>query len=136
MLWVRTLEHLEAQVLPRTEGAGPPFWAPDGRAIAFFAQGVLKKVDIFGGAPQTLCDAANGHGGTWNRDGIIVFAPAAAGPLLRVSAAGGVPVQLTQLDTSRDETAHRHPFFLPDGDHFLYTAVTTSLSSRASLSAR
>src|SRR5207245_8330573 len=83
----------------------------------------LKKVDVFGGRPQTLCDATQGSGGTWNRDGIIVFAPNQAGPLFRVSASGGVPARLTELDQSRHEVAHRQPFFLPDGRHFLYVAI-------------
>jgi Tol biopolymer transport system component len=41
-----------------------------------------------------------------------------------VSSAGGVPTPLTELDASQAEVAHRHPFFLPDGDHFLYTALS------------
>jgi dipeptidyl aminopeptidase/acylaminoacyl peptidase len=88
----------------------------------------LKKVDVSGAPPQTLCDASGTSGGTWNRDGLIVFAPTQNGPLFRVTAAGGVPVQVTQLDTSRQEIAHRHPYFLPDGLHFLLTVVTTRLT--------
>ena len=64
-----------------------------------------------------------GAGGTWNRDGVILFAPADGG-LFRVAAAGGEPVQVTALDQSRRDTAHRHPRFLPDGVHFLFTVFT------------
>ncbi len=123
VLWVRALENLVGQTLPRTEGAQHPFWSPDGRAIGFFADNKLKKVDLLGAPPQTLCDVSVGSGGTWNRDGVIVFG-SQLGPLFQVSASGGIPVQLTELDTSQTETVHRHPFFLPDGDHFLYTAVS------------
>lgn len=80
-------------------------------------------MDLLGAPPQNLGDAPNGIGGTWNRDGVIVFS--SNGLLFRVSAAGGVPVQITQLDQSRQEISHRHPFFLPDGKHFLYVAVSS-----------
>jgi hypothetical protein len=127
MLWLRALEHLNGQTLRGTElqTGGFPFWSPDGRFVGFFADGKLKKVDLQGAPPQTLGDAANGYGGTWNRDDVIVFAPNSGGPLFRVSAAGGVAAQLTELDKSRQETAHRHPHFLPDGRHFLYVAVSS-----------
>ena len=131
VLWVRALENLAGQTLPRTENASFPFWSPDGRAIAFFADGKLKKVDLLGAPPQVLCDAPYGGGGTWNSYGVIVFAPTQAGALSQVSAAGGIPVQLTELDASQGETAHRHPFFLPDGDYFLYTAVSSKQDQSA-----
>ena len=58
---------------------------------------------------------------TWSPTGTIVFG-AQEGPLRQVPAAGGTPQPLTQLDASRQETSHRHPYFLPDGRHFLYLA--------------
>jgi Tol biopolymer transport system component len=130
-LWVRALQNLDGQTLPRTDGAQFPFWSPDGRSIGFFADAKLKKVDLLGAPPQILCDAPVGGGGTWNRDGVIVFAPTQTGPLFQVSAAGGTPVQLTELDTSQGETTHRHPLFLPDADHFLYTAVSAKQDQSA-----
>ena len=123
-LWLRTLEHREGQFLTRAENASFPFWAPDGRTVGFFSDGKLKTIDLLGAPPAILCDAAEGHGGTWNAEGDILFAPTLNGPLFRVAAAGGTPVQVTQLDAAQGELAHRHPFFLPDGDHFLYTAVS------------
>ncbi len=123
VLWVRSLDSLSAQALPGTEGAlmqSHPFWSPDSRFIGFFAGGKLKKIDASGGPPQTLCDVGGPRGGTWNRDGVIVFAPVPFGPLYRVSAAGGEPTPVTALDQSDLETAHRWPYFLPDGRHFLY----------------
>lgn len=123
LLWVRPLDSLSAQALPGTEGAldaSSPFWSPDSRFIGFFANGKLKKVDASGAPPQILCDAADGRGGTWNGDGVILFAPDNSGPLYRVSAAGGEPLPLTALDQSRLESSHRWPYFLPDGRHFLY----------------
>src|SRR5439155_10045704 len=88
-LWVRPLDSLEAQALAGTEGATYPFWSPDGRFIGFFADRKLKKVSSSGGAVQTLCDALDGRGATWNQNGVIVFAPAPFGGLQQVSEAGG-----------------------------------------------
>jgi serine/threonine protein kinase/Tol biopolymer transport system component len=127
-LWVRSLSSLEARELPGTEQAAFPFWSPDSRFIGFFAAGKLKKVSLDGGPPVVLCDSVGGRGGTWNQNGVILFAPSLSG-LLRVSASGGTPVRVTKLDEQNRETGHRWPFFLPDGRHFFYTAVTGPLGS-------
>jgi Tol biopolymer transport system component len=121
-LWVRSLDTLAAQPLAGTEGAFQPFWSPDSRFIAFFEGGKLKKIEVSGGPPTALCDAPDPRNGTWNRNGVIVFGPSANSALARVSAAGGVPTTTTTL--GQDETVHVRPFFLPDGQHFLYRAAT------------
>jgi Tol biopolymer transport system component len=121
-LWVRSLDTLAAQPLAGTEGAFQPFWSPESRFIAFFAGGKLKKIEVSGGPPITLCDAPDPRNGTWNRDGIIVFGPTASSSLQRVSASGGVPTAATTL--GQGETVHVRPFFLPDSQHFLYRAST------------
>jgi Tol biopolymer transport system component len=128
------LDPLTAQPLPGTDKISrryprPVFWSPDGRYIGFFADSKLKKMEISGGPAQTLADVPTSHGGSWNREGVIVFSPGATGPLYRVSATGGEVTQLTTLDESRQETAHRWPYFLPDGRHFLYAYRTTENSS-------
>ncbi len=123
-LWIRSFDTLAAQPLAGTEGAFQPFWSPDSRFIGFFASGKLKKIEVSGGPPITLCDAPDPRNGTWNRDGVIVFGPEASSALERVSAAGGVPTPATTL--SQSETVHMRPFFLPDGQHFLYRASTGS----------
>jgi Tol biopolymer transport system component len=120
MLWVRPLDSLTAQALPGTEGADHPFWSPDSRFIGFFAQSKLKKIEIAGGPAQTVCEAADPRGGTWNRDGVIVFAPNSQDALYRVSSSGGGSTSVTTLDRSGQENAHRWPHFLPDGRHFIY----------------
>ena len=122
LLWVRALDSLTAQPLAGTEDSSFPFWSPDSRFIGFFSKGKLRKIEVTGGPAQTLCDAPDPRGGTWNADGVIVFAPKGADVLYRVAAAGGTPVPLTALDTSRKEISHYHPRFLPDGRHFLYLA--------------
>jgi serine/threonine protein kinase len=87
-LWLRALDALQAQPMPSTDDATYPFWSPDNRYIAFFAQGKLKKVAVTGGPAQTLCDAPDARGGSWNRDDVIVFSPGNNGMvgIQRVSA--------------------------------------------------
>jgi Tol biopolymer transport system component len=122
-IYVRSLANPDARALPGTDTATLPFWSPDGRSIAFFAKGKLFKVSLDGGAPIALCAAPDGRGGSWSADGTIVFAPNNQGPIARVSAGGGTPVDVTKVDASRGERGHRYPQFLPDGKHFLYVAV-------------
>jgi Tol biopolymer transport system component len=98
------------------------FWSPDSRSLGFFADGKLKKIEVAGGPAITLCDAPDARGGTWSRDGVIVFAPTNTSGLHRVSASGGVPAAVTTL--GEGETGHFQPSFLPDGRHFLYRAST------------
>ncbi|HWN98600.1 MAG TPA: protein kinase [Blastocatellia bacterium] len=124
LLWVRSLDGLSAQALVGTEAATYPFWSPDSRFLGFFAQGKLKRIDAAGGPPSTLCDAPQGRGGAWSRNGVIVFSPNPSSALHRVSALGGASSPVTTLDDTRGEGSHRLPTFLPDGDHFLYLGRT------------
>jgi serine/threonine protein kinase len=124
-LWVRPLGSLVAQALAETDGASYPFWSPDSRSVGFFAQGKLRRIDVAGGSPHVLCDAPAGRGGTWNQQGVIVFAPDVIGPLYQVSAAGGVPTPVSVVDTQGGMT-HRWPWFLPDGRDFLYVTCPFS----------
>src|SRR5467141_50450 len=126
VLWTYEIGGRQTNPLVGTQGASYPFWSPDGKFIGFFADGKLKKVDASGGQTQVLCDAPNGRGGAWNRDGVIVFTPDGVGGLSRVSSLGGSPVEMTKPDTSRFEWSHRWPVFLPDGKHFLYLAANFS----------
>jgi len=82
MLWVRPLDSLATRPLAGTEEASMPFWSPDSRSIGFFARGKLKRIDVAGGLPQPLADAPFGLGGTWSRDGVIVFSPKPGQPSL------------------------------------------------------
>jgi eukaryotic-like serine/threonine-protein kinase len=122
VLWIYELGEQQARKLSQTDGARFPFWSPDGKFLAFFADGKLKKLDVAGGPVQTICDAPSGRGGAWNSDGVIVFTP--EGGLLeglyRVPATGGTPKQISTPDTGRGENTNRWPEFLPDGKHFLY----------------
>jgi Tol biopolymer transport system component len=126
MLWVRSLDGLTSQPLTGTEGAFYPFWSPDSDALGFFAGGALKRIDVAGGSPVTLCETPRpsilAAGGAWSRDGVILFAQATAA-IYRVPAVGGTPTPATALDQQAGETQHWAPFFLPGGRHFLFFAV-------------
>ena len=125
-IWVRALDSSVAQELAGTESGGIPLWSPDSQWIAFFADGKLRRIPAGGGTVQVICDAPVGRGGSWNADGVIVFAPGITGTLQKVSAGGGTPTPVTQLDESTGEQTHRWPEFLPDGKHFLYLARQNS----------
>jgi Tol biopolymer transport system component len=119
-LWLRSLDNVTASPIEGTEGVRLPFWSPNSRSIGFFADSKLKRIDVAGGPPIELADAPNGIGGTWNRDGIIVFAPSQTSQLFQVSDSGtGEPVPVTLLDPPR-QTAHSFPQFLPNGRHLLF----------------
>jgi Tol biopolymer transport system component len=122
LLWLRPLDGAAAQPLAGTENGLFPFWSPDSRAIAFFADQKLKRVDAGGGSAIVVSDGVDGVGGSWGRAGVILVGQA-GGPLLQVPASGGSPKPVTRLDASLHETSHRYPFFLPDGRHFLYLAL-------------
>ena len=118
-LWLRPLDAATAQPLAGTEGAMYPFWSPDSRALGFFADSKLKRIDIRGGVPQTLASAPAGRGGTWNSDGLIVFTPSGLGALSRVQSSGGDVATVTHVDRPH-QASHLFPQFLPDGRRFLF----------------
>jgi len=125
-VWLRSMDSLAAQPLPGSE-TGPVlialFWSPDSRYVGFQAEGKLKKIDTAGGPAVTLCDVTGGNvaGASWSNDGVILFAQ--GGLLTRVSASGGTPSPVTARSGARGEGV-AYPWFLPDGQHFLYYRVS------------
>jgi Tol biopolymer transport system component len=120
VLWLRKFSEAQPKAIAGTEGATRPFWAPDGQSIAFFAGGRLKRVNLETGSVQEICAGDYGVGGTWNRDGTILFGRRFNEGLNRVNAAGGEPVAVTKIDPARRESGHLWPQFLSDGEHFVY----------------
>jgi serine/threonine-protein kinase len=119
-LFRRSLNDRGTSAIPGTEGGGSPTFSPDGRWVAFFADGKLKKVSMEGGTPETLCDASNAFGASWGPDDTIVFNPLTAEGLWRVPASGGVPQRLSVPRRSENHRGHHTPSFLPDGSGVLF----------------
>jgi eukaryotic-like serine/threonine-protein kinase len=120
-LLLQRLDQLTPKALAGTESAIFPFWSPDGRTLGFFADGKLRTIDVESGLLHVVAEAPNGRGGTWNRDGTIVFAPTTASGLERIPASGGTSVPVTRL--APGEASHRWPEFLPDGRRFLFRSA-------------
>jgi eukaryotic-like serine/threonine-protein kinase len=133
-IWIRRLDSLTPRELAGTENVTIMFWSPDSRYLAFFSgDHLLSKIAIAGGEPERICEVKAARGGTWNRDGVILLAPYSNGGIYRVSANGGEPVVIIPPDSAHGETGNRFPFFLPDGHHFLYTAVPAGVDGKFGL---
>jgi len=123
-IWLRPLESTVAKPIPGTDGAAYNFfWSPDSRHLAFVADDKLKKIAVSGGDAEVVCAVKTWRGGTWSPDGVMLIAPTSNGPIYRVPETGGEPQPVTTLDATRAETGHRFPQFLPDGRHFLFSAL-------------
>ena len=119
---LRSLDSLEMRRLPGTEDVRGQFWSSDGREIAFFSEGKLKRVGADGGPVQTICESSGAFSGAWSRQGTILFTQEFGAPIVAVHATGGTPRPVTALDSAKGEVAHFHPVFLPDDRHFLFVA--------------
>lgn len=127
-IWIRSLDQSLSHEVPNTGNVSMPFWSPDGASIGYFTQagvngvGKLMLLNLAGGLPRPVADSLTPRGGTWGADGTILYAPNISGGLWRVPASGGAAIAATHLESSRF-SSHRFPFFLPDGNHFLYLAI-------------
>jgi Tol biopolymer transport system component len=133
VIWLYEAGSQEVRVVPGTEGGIFPFWSPDGKSLGFFAAGKLKRLEIAGGPAQTLCDAPSGRGGTWNKDGVILFTPTGrlTSGLSRVAASGGTPTPIGGVFPGQGEASQRWPMFLPDGKHYLFLSATVTKRSES-----
>ena len=123
-LFLRSMSEFEAAIIPGTEGATALFFAPDSRWVGFYSNGYLHKVSLMGGAPQIICEAKFGHGGTWCDDNTIIFSDTYERGLYRVPVTGGTPEQLTaarKYSREGSEALHSFPYILPGGKEVLYT---------------
>ncbi|MGD8921871.1 MAG: hypothetical protein PVH24_01385, partial [Candidatus Zixiibacteriota bacterium] len=126
MIWIRPVNSLDAYPLAGTENSNRHFWSPDSRYIAFFSRNQLKKIPVAGGPAQLICEAKSGSDGTWGSAGIILFDGTSTDSIRQVSAAGGTVTAATVLNRKEGETYHAWPWFLPDGNHFLFLSPTDS----------
>jgi eukaryotic-like serine/threonine-protein kinase len=123
-LWIRSLDALEARVLPQTTGADLafPFWSADGKQIVFRSGTELKRIQVADGSTETIVDGITRfRRGAWSTEGTVLFT---TDVIHRLSAPGSEPIPLTTLDRSLGEAAHAAPSFLPNQRHFLYKAAT------------
>jgi Serine/threonine protein kinase len=120
-LWLQSLDSGNVTRIAGTSHAMFPFWSPDSRSVGFFAGGKLMAVDVDGSVPREICDAPDGRGGVWTRDGQIIFAPSTHSGLSRAPASGGAASPVTVPTTPY--TTHRWPALLPDGKHLIYLAA-------------
>ncbi len=118
---IRKIDSKNVRELNNTEGAYYPFWSYNGRYVFFFVLGKLKRVGLNSGAVMDICSAEDGRGGTCNKEGEIIFAPASTGGLYSVSENGGTPKEIIKADPSNPQESLRFPFFMPDQKHFLYS---------------
>jgi serine/threonine protein kinase len=126
-IWVQPLDSLVPRPLEGTEDAVSPFWSPNSKYLGFFtpASGELKRIDLSGGPPRTICAAAAEGLADWGQDNTILFSMFRSG-IFRVPADGGTPTRVTSLDKSRREINHYWPSFLPGGTHFVYLATANA----------
>jgi serine/threonine protein kinase len=136
-IWVRPVNSLEAYPLLNTEDARRFFWSPDGRHLAFFIGNQLKRISISGGQAQLICQGPSGADGSWSTSDLIIFDGSAEDTMKIVPAGGGVPHPAALNDTTQRELQYAWPWFLPDGEHFIFTASLRSddgsLSSKTRL---
>jgi eukaryotic-like serine/threonine-protein kinase len=138
-IFIRPIDALTATPLPGSEGtasgedlARAPTFSPDGQWLAFVADGVLKKIAVSGGAPQSLGPVNHLKSLTWTDDGRLVFS-ALGGTgemgLVAMSANGGSPQTLTTPDVGANEKTHRAAEMLPGGKALLVTVGMADMSS-------
>jgi Tol biopolymer transport system component len=120
-LYIRALSEPAARVVSGSEDAYLPFFSPDGEWVAFFANGRLIKAPVSGGSTTSIADAPDPWGGSWGKDGSIIFVPTFNAGLVRVSANGGNSEALTKPDGDAGGYAHMYPQFLSDGRHVLFS---------------
>ena len=128
-LWIRPLASKEPYQLPGTTAASNPFWSPDGRTLAFFANGTLMAIAASGG-PARVIATLNGTpaGGSWGSRGVILFADSMRG-LYAVSDSGGPVREITRVKDGATDAWYAWPQFLPDSRRFLYQVVAIDGSS-------
>ena len=101
-----------------TAATETPFWSPDSRMIAFFADGKLEKDP--GGRRRTRDDHRRPRSRT-GATGPAIGSSSRRRPASTLSAPDGSQLTtVTTVDESAGDFQHAWPRFLPDGRRFLY----------------
>ncbi|MCK9408853.1 MAG: serine/threonine-protein kinase [Bacteroidetes bacterium] len=119
--YLRKMNSMEPSVIEGIENASSPFFSTDDKWLVFFRNGKLEKISLTGGTPITLAESPDNRGGTFSKNGLIIFSPLAVSELKMVSENGGPVKSLTTIDTTKNERTHRWPSCMPDGKHVLFT---------------
>jgi eukaryotic-like serine/threonine-protein kinase len=117
-LYLRPIDQFEAKPIAGTEGAYQPFFSPDGKWVAFFADDKLKKVSLAGGQPIVLCEARNPVGAVWGSNDAIYFGNQEGGILTQIGAAGGTP---KAIPSEGEGGPINEVEVLPDGKWMLFS---------------
>jgi len=134
-LFVRARDSVDTRTLPGTEGATSPSFSPDGRWIAFFADGKVKKVAL-DGPPIPLASAPDVRGIAWQDDHTLIFPRGPTDPLVAMSADGG---EASRFRNSRRPSARTagptfcqaaRPSSSPSARRPVRTTMTTPRSKR------
>lgn len=126
-LWVRELRSGTVRKIASPDDVKQLFWEPGGSSIAFFVGNKMEAFSFSDSRTQTLATADSPRGGTWNDKGTLLYAPHVGDGLWATTIAASVPRRITTLDRSRQDSSHRWPEFLPDGDHFLFVIRSSNL---------
>jgi len=130
-LWVRPVNSLAARPLTKASNQAYPFWSPDSKNIAYFDNSKLMKISLDAGTSLPICDIKSGRGGSWSKNGTIILSPDPTGGIFKVPSSGGNPEELIKADTSNQNQSLRWEYFLPDGNHFLYSTENSTTGSSA-----
>ncbi len=124
-VYVHSLERGQTTPLFDAGNATLPFFSHDAKWLGVWSSTdrKLKKYPLEGGTPTTICDAELPFGASWASDDTIVFAPDQESALWRVSASGGEPTAITELDREAGEVSHRLPHVLPGAEAVLFTVM-------------
>ncbi|HSD64381.1 MAG TPA: protein kinase [Ignavibacteriaceae bacterium] len=128
-LWIRPTNSLIARPLTNANNNAYPFWSPDSKTIAYFDKSKLMKISLDAGTSLPICDINDGRGGSWSSDGTIILSPNPTGGIYKVPSSGGKIDEIIKSDTTNQNQSLRWSYFLPDGDHFLYSTENSSTGS-------
>ena len=87
------------------------------------------KISLDAGASLPVCDITTGRGGSWSKNGTIIFSPNSTSGIFKVPSSGGQPQEIIKLDSTTKALSLRWEYFLPDGDHFLYSTQNSASGS-------